>query len=61
MLERSAAEHGKPSMLSKLAVQCAQWYREVHEAAHPDKKMLDKYGVWAIDPPPRWLLAANIA
>lgn len=45
MIERSIADQGKPSVLSKLAVQCSLWYQEVHDAVLPDRKVLDKYGM----------------
>lgn len=45
MIERSCADGGKPSVLTKLCFGCATTYEAVHNAVLPRKKELDKIGV----------------
>ena len=48
MIERSCADGGKPSVLTKLCFGCATTYETVHNAVLPRKKELDKVGVMPV-------------
>ena len=46
MMERSARDAGKASVLAKLSTECARLYGSVYAAISPHKKELDKLGIY---------------
>ena len=45
MIERSARDAGKASVLAKLSTECSRLYGSVYAAISPHKKELDKLGM----------------